>query len=113
VQILQVPHLFDDDLEEGETMLGRKKRLRPGHPHAGPEPAVELQYEGVPKRRLSGAPEVRQPFDLVHVGWRPDLRRADHPSRTIWIIDEGLIVASKRFDRHVWHVSETHLRFEW
>jgi hypothetical protein len=80
VALAQVEHLAHDHVEEGEPVLDLDQRLGPGHPHAGAEPAVQLQHHGLVEHLGVGR---RQLLGVGHVGQRLDLGFADHALLTV------------------------------
>ena len=76
VALAQVQHLAHDHVEEGEPVLDLDQRLGPRHPHAGAEPAVELQHDRLVERAAPSASGSSAASGRSVE--RLDLRLADH-----------------------------------
>jgi hypothetical protein len=92
VALAQVQDLAHEDDEEGEPVLHLDQRLRLRHPHAGAEPAVELQHNRLVERRVAG---LRQLRCVGKVRERLDLRL---PQQALVALAQELLVVGEGLD---------------
>jgi hypothetical protein len=104
VLLAQLEHLPGDDVEEGLALLDLEQRLRLLHAHARPEPAVELDHDGLVERLGVGL--VGQVVVGGDVGELVEVGVGEHPRLARL---ELLVVVGEGGDRGVGHARVAHL----